>query len=97
MTTKIVKAGKKRDAAVEQDSVLGSRRKCLPKENYLSEMKNKKKDLCMVAEANPENKAAIQYLGALYLLAKNMDGFKKMVETYYGTINSKRICSGSRN
>ena len=43
------------------------------------------KDLCMVAEANPENKAAIQYLGALYLLAKNMDGFKKMVETYYGT------------
>lgn len=73
------------DAAVEQDSVLGSRRKCLPKENYLSEINYMEKDLCMVAEANPENKAAIQYLGALYLLAKNMDGFKKMVETYYGT------------
>lgn len=73
------------DAAVEQDPVLGSRRKCLPKENYLSEINYMEKDLCMVAEANPKNKAAIQYLGALYLLAKNMDGFKKMVETYYGT------------
>ena len=73
------------DAAVEQDSALGSRRKCLPKENYLSEINYMEKDLCMVAESNPKNKAAIQYLGALYLLAKNMDGFKKMVETYYGT------------
>ena len=39
----------------------------------------------MIAEANPENKAAIEYLGAFLLLAKNMDGFKGLVETYYGT------------
>lgn len=73
------------DTAVEQDSVLGSMRKSLPKENYLSEINYMEKDLCMVAEANPEKKAAIEYLGALYLLAKNMDGFKNMLETYYGT------------
>lgn len=39
----------------------------------------------MIAEANPENKAAIEYLGAFLLLAKNMEGFKGLVETYYGT------------
>lgn len=73
------------DAAVEQDPVLGPRRKCLPKENYLSEINYIEKDMRMIAEANPENKAAIEYLGAFLLLAKNMEGFKGLVETYYGT------------
>ncbi len=73
------------DAAVEQDAVLGAKRRCLPRENHLSQLNDVEKNLRVIAEANPENKAAIQYIGALYLLAKDMEGFGKMVETYYGT------------
>ena len=28
---------------------------------------------------------ALQYLGAMYLLAKDLEGFKALVEKYYGT------------
>lgn len=73
------------DAAVEQDPVLGPRRRSLPKVNYLAEINTMEKDLRIVAEANPDNKVAIEYLGCFYLLAKNMDDFKSMVESYYGT------------
>lgn len=73
------------DAAVEQDALLGAKRRCLPRENHLSGLNNVEKDLCAIAESNPESRVAIEYLGALYLLAKDMDGFGKMVETYYGT------------
>ncbi len=73
------------DAAVEQDAVLGAKRRCLPKENHLSELNNVEKDLRVIAESNPESRVAVHYLGALYLLEKDMDGFCKMVETYYGT------------
>lgn len=73
------------DAAIEHDPVLGPRRKSLPRENYLAEASTMEKDLRMLAEANPDNKVAIEYLGCFYLLAKNMNEFKAVVETYYGT------------
>lgn len=73
------------DAAVEQDPVLGSMRRSLPKDNYLCELNTLEKDLRVIAETNPANKAPIEYLGSFYLLAKNMEGFKDVVEEYYGT------------
>lgn len=42
-------------------------------------------DLELFLEKGPTNSAALQYLGAMYLLAKDLEGFKAMVEKYYGT------------
>lgn len=73
------------DEAVGKDPVLGTMRRSLPKENYLSEIKGIENDLRTIAEANPSNRNAIQYLGVFYLLAKDMENFKRMIETYYGS------------
>ncbi|WP_195372024.1 MULTISPECIES: DUF6057 family protein [Parabacteroides] len=73
------------DAEVEKDTALGSMRKSLPKDNYLSELNNMEKDLRVIAETNPSNRNAIEYLGLFYLMSKDMAGFKGMVEHYYGT------------
>ena len=73
------------DAEVEKDPVLGTMRKCLSKDNYLSELTNIEKDLRVIAEANPSNKNAIEYLGLFFLMSKDMAGFRHMVEHYYGT------------
>lgn len=73
------------DAEVEKDPILGSRRKSLPEKNYLSEIKGVENDLRVIAESNSSNRNAIQYLGLFYLMTKDMDGFKKMVESYFGT------------
>ena len=73
------------DAEVEKDPVLGPMRKSLPKDNYLSELNNMEKDLRVIAETNPSNRNAIEYLGLFYLMSKDMAGFKGMVEHYYGT------------
>lgn len=73
------------DTTVEKDPLLGTMRKSLPANNYLLETKTIENDLSNLVEANPSNTAAIQYLGAFYLLEKNMDGLKNMIETYYGT------------
>ena len=74
-----------KDAEVEADPVLGPRRKSLPSESTLSLMKGYDADLMRMAETNPSYKAPIEYLGAFYLLAKDLDGFKNLIEKYYGT------------
>lgn len=73
------------DVEVEKDPVLGVMRKSLPLKNYLSELNNMEKDLRVIAETNPSNRNAIEYLGLFYLMSKDMAGFKEMVEHYYGT------------
>lgn len=74
-----------RDAVVEADPVLGPRRKSLPSKNNLAQIYGLEEDLKRMAETNPTYKASIEYVGAFYLLTKNLDGFKNMIETYYGT------------
>lgn len=73
------------DAEVEKDPVLGKMRKCLSDNNYLSEMNNMEKDLRVIAEANPSNKGAIEYLGLFFLMSKDLGNFKNMLKYYYGT------------
>ncbi|MDR3269397.1 MAG: DUF6057 family protein [Tannerella sp.] len=73
------------DKAVEADSVLGMKRKCILSENHLSKINGLDSDLKRIARQNPAHKATIQYTGAMYLLDKNPDTFKEMVETLYGT------------
>lgn len=74
------------DSAIARDSLLGPMRKSLPKETaILTDLENMGNDLRKIAEANPERHEAVHYMGALFLLAKDMKGFKKLLETYYGT------------
>jgi len=73
------------DAEVEKDPILGSRRRSLPKENILFPASGLERELANIAISNPQNTAAIQYLGGLYLVVKRLDFFEKMIDTYYKT------------
>ena len=73
------------DEVVESDPILGTRRRMLPDRNSLAMINGLTGDLELFLEKGPANSAALQYLGAMYLLAKDLEGFKAMVEKYYGT------------
>lgn len=73
------------DEVVESDPILGTRRRMLPDRNSLAMIKGVAGDLALFLEKGPANSAALQYLGAMYLLAKDLEGFKALVEKYYGT------------
>lgn len=73
------------DEVVESDPILGTRRRMLPDRNSLAMIKGLVGDLALFLEKGPANSAALQYLGAMYLLAKDLEGFKALVEKYYGT------------
>ena len=73
------------DEVVESDPILGTRRRMLPDRNSLAMIKGLAGDLALFLEKGPANSAALQYLGAMYLLAKDLEGFKPLVEKYYGT------------
>lgn len=73
------------DTLIEKDAVLGPLRACLPDSNYLVQTDGLDMDLQRIAEKNPSYKASIEYLGACYLLTKDLDRFKRMLEKYYGT------------
>ena len=73
------------DEVVESDPILGTRRRMLPDRNSLAMIKGLAGDLALFLEKGPANSVALQYLGAMYLLAKDLEGFKALVEKYYGT------------
>ena len=73
------------DEVVESDPILGTSRRMLPDRNSLAMIKGLAGDLALFLEKGPANSAALQYLGAMYLLAKDLEGFKALVEKYYGT------------
>ena len=73
------------DEVVESDPILGTRRRMLPDRNSLAMIKGLAGDLALFLEKGPANSAALQYLCAMYLLAKDLEGFKALVEKYYGT------------
>ncbi|MDR1407822.1 MAG: DUF6057 family protein [Tannerella sp.] len=73
------------DEAVEADPVLGMKRRCLPAENTFAEIRGLDFDLKQIAKQNPAHATTVQYAGAMYLLGKNMLGFKDFIETMYGT------------
>lgn len=73
------------DAAVEEDHLLGEKRRGLLVDSYLSNTNGLDRDLINLAEHYPANRNPIEYLGGLLLLAKDLEGFKTLLETYYGT------------
>ncbi|WP_297094656.1 DUF6057 family protein [uncultured Draconibacterium sp.] len=73
------------DKAVESDPVLGSKRECIFPENVLSGKNGFDSDLKQIINHNPTHQATVQYLGAIYLLLRDIEGFKTMIEKYYDT------------
>ncbi len=73
------------DTAIEADPVLGAKRKCLFPDNRFSGSKGLDDDLKQILLQNPSHRATILYLGSLYLLSKDLQRFKGMLETFYGT------------
>ena len=73
------------DSAVCNDSLLGMKRKCLPRTNTLAQISGIDKDLMEIIETTSSHKATIQYLGAIYLLGKDLKSFRDLIERYYGS------------
>lgn len=73
------------DEVVQSDAELGSKRRLLPAQKGLALADGLAADLHQLIRTNPNDQTAIHYLGCFLLLSKDLDGFKKMLETYYGT------------
>ena len=68
------------DVAIELDAALGSKRKSLAKANFLSRIDGLDMDLQQLAIDNPCNRTAMEYAGVMYLLSKDMENFRKLLE-----------------
>ena len=73
------------DAEVENDPLLGNKRRSLMPRTFLSLRDGLEAELQGIAEANPSDRSAITSAGALYLLKKNLEGFRALMEKYYST------------
>lgn len=73
------------DSAVEADSLLAAKRRCLFPEKTISGNDGINSDLKHIIDHNPTHRASIQYLGSIYLLIKDIHNFKGIMERYYGT------------
>jgi len=74
------------DEAIANDAVLGAKRKCTPDVNSI--MLNTyvmEEDLKHIITQNPAHQATIQYLGAYYLLTKDVERFKTLIDAFRGT------------
>ncbi len=74
-----------RDDLLMQDEEYALKRNSLPLQNRLAQTQGIVADFEQLIEANPQNKAAMHYLGASYLLAKDLRGFQDFLARYYGT------------
>ena len=73
------------DKAVGADPLLGVKRRGLVEHNYLSKTKGLHQDFVVIAEQNSDNKVAIEYVGGLYLLSKDLKEFEGLLDEYYET------------
>jgi len=73
------------DEAIESDPELGFKRKSIIQQDFLFETTSLVYLLTQLVNSNPENTIALEYLGAGYLLEKNLIGFKNLLENFYNT------------
>lgn len=73
------------DEAVDADAVLGAKKRGLLPVNRLTDHNRLGAELLAIAEQNPHHPATIEYAGALFLLQKDLDSFRYLIETYGGT------------
>jgi hypothetical protein len=72
-------------AALEQDFELGNKRKGLCKDGRYAVSIKTEKTLEQLAVNNPASRAAIEYLISRYLLDKDLDNYRRILEKYYAT------------
>jgi len=75
----------KNPSAIDKDALLGPLRRCIVKEDFQSEQKGLDFDLKQIIRQNPQHKATIDMLGALYLLSKDRLAFLDMLKEFYKT------------
>lgn len=73
------------DSAVDSDPELGPKRRCVPIKDHISLEEGLEEDLKVIIRQNPSYRNAVDYLGVLYLLECNMDGFRGFLDEFYGT------------
>lgn len=73
------------DEALEQDPLLGNKRRLLKAQSGLANIRGTDYDLLRRVDHMPDDRLGLQYAGALYLLSKNLKAFQAMIEKYYGT------------
>ena len=73
------------DEAIENDSLLGMKRRCILVSNQLTDRQGLHLDLESIARQNPTHQASIQYAGAIYLLSKDRSLIQEFLEKYYGS------------
>lgn len=73
------------DAKVAADPLLGQKCKCIPTENYLIRLSDLERNWLAIARANPESHTAIEYVGSIYLLDKQLNKFRELVEENFNT------------
>ncbi|MDR1919793.1 MAG: DUF6057 family protein [Tannerellaceae bacterium] len=74
------------DALVAADPLLGSKRRSLMPVRKLALIDDGiDVELQQIAQANPKATASIHFAGAFYLLAKDMNRFQALIETYFDT------------
>ncbi len=79
------------DRAVNQDPVLGLKRKCIPKVDGLIGDEGFDKDLERIVEACPEHRASLEYLGVMYIVANQQGDFLRLMKRYEGTKAMSRV------
>lgn len=70
---------------VEQDEEYGMKKKCIPAENFISEVDGIDSDFRKIIKANPQHRNTVEILGVYYLLSLDFDAFRGMLDEYYGT------------
>ncbi|MDE5639778.1 MAG: hypothetical protein K2I47_08375, partial [Odoribacter sp.] len=79
------------DEAVEADAELGEKRRSLSRHNRFAMFYGWVPELEDILDANPQNGKAVDYLGLSYLLTKDMEGFRRFLDKYYGTESLKAL------
>jgi len=73
------------DMAVENDELLGTKRRGLPAENYLLGATDLIYRMQHLVNADPDNTAAKEYLASVFLFGKQMPLFIELIDKYYNT------------
>jgi hypothetical protein len=73
------------EEAVRGNPEFEKRRKSLPGENFLFSPQLTDRELITLSVTNPDNRTPIEYAGAMYLLMKDLDLFKELMDKYWGT------------
>jgi hypothetical protein len=73
------------DKDTASDPILGPLKKCIPKQDFLCQINTPEEDLKHIIEANPTHTKTVDFLGMIYLMDCNIDGFRTFLDEYYGT------------